>query len=508
LSEFGGPVFPPYAILSHTWGDDEVSFQDIQSESCHTKAGYEKIQQCCKLAAEDGFEYAWVDTCCIDKMSSAELSEAINSMFRWYEHSEVCYVYLSDVPSEEDPQKAASAFSRSRWFTRGWTLQEIIAPSNVIFYGRDWEEVGTKSTLLSTISEITGIHADVLAGGDLETFSIAQRMSWASTRDTSRMEDLAYCLMGLFSVHMPMIYGEGKRAFIRLQEEIMKTSDDHTIFAWNPGWSSYRNRGLLAPSPEFFADSGTFVRSMHPSSTPFTSTNRGINLMLPLQALDTQGQYLAVLNCKQLGKNDHWVAVPLSELWGEADMFSRGHKDRLQLIEASDFVKLPHRSIFVRQERRQKYVGTTYNKICIDETGLQEHGVSHWESYPRGWLQPDNTVGSTMSLFDGLGGGIGYQISEADRFFIVFKLVKNHLSVNVEVVGREESAEGIFYSFNRVHNVSRPTRREWKNEPDRIIRLLPTGRLFIAIRKQMAKRRRTFVVHLSFTPHSEIPVRS
>lgn len=165
LSEFSEPNFPPYAILSHTWTDDEVSFQDIQGDACKTKAGYEKIKRCCDLAAADGFEYAWVDTCCIDKTSSAELSEAINSMFRWYEQSEVCYVYLSDVPSDvylsdapsvEGPYQPTSVFARSRWFTRGWTLQELIAPSNVIFYGRDWQEVGTKSSLLSTISKVTG----------------------------------------------------------------------------------------------------------------------------------------------------------------------------------------------------------------------------------------------------------------------------------------------------------------------------------------------------------------
>jgi hypothetical protein len=186
--------------------------------------------------------------------------------------------------------------------------------------------------------------------------------------------------MGIFNVHMPMLYGEGRRAFIRLQEEIMKMSDDQTIFAWNAGWSSYRNRGLLAPSPEFFVDSGTFVRSVHLGSTHFISTNRGINLQLPLQALAAKGQYLAVLSCEQLGKSDQLLAVPLSELSGEGDMFSRDRQNRLKFIEVSVSIGLPRRSIFVRQERRQKYVGTTYNTFFIDDTGLEDNGISFWAS--------------------------------------------------------------------------------------------------------------------------------
>src|SRR5579871_6642511 len=235
LEEFGGNKIPLYAILSHTWGEKEITFQDIEGHDAEKKVEYEKVRNICDMAAAHGFDYVWIDTCCIDKTSSAELSEAINSMYRWYQESGVCYAYLADVPSNAvDRQTMAISpeFSKSRWFTRGWTLQELIAPSTVIFLDQEWQEMGTKSSLQWMISEVTSIPTNILLGGDLESASVAQRMSWASKRETTRVEDLAYCLMGIFGVNMPMLYGEGERAFIRLQEEIMKVSDDHSLFAW------------------------------------------------------------------------------------------------------------------------------------------------------------------------------------------------------------------------------------------------------------------------------------
>lgn len=159
LKEFFGQSIPPYAILLHTWEADEVSFQDLQNGTGEMKVGYEKIRRCCEIALNDGFEYAWVDACCIDKTSSLELSEAINSMFRWYQEAEVCYVYLVDVPpipvmdGVESPKRRDEVntinglFWRTRWLTRGWTLQELIAPLSVIFYSKEWSELGTKSSL-------------------------------------------------------------------------------------------------------------------------------------------------------------------------------------------------------------------------------------------------------------------------------------------------------------------------------------------------------------------------
>lgn len=189
LKEFFGQSIPPYAILSHTWEADEVSFQDLQNGTGELKAGYEKIRRCCETALNDGFEYAWVDTCCIDKTSSSELSEAINSMFRWYKDAEVCYVYLADVPSipimdgvessqgREDIRNMNGLFWRTRWLTRGWTLQELIAPLSVIFFSKDWSELGTKSSLQMALSAVTGIPKNILLGDRLESCSVAQRIS-------------------------------------------------------------------------------------------------------------------------------------------------------------------------------------------------------------------------------------------------------------------------------------------------------------------------------------------
>ena len=167
------------------------------------------------MAVADGFDYIWIDTCCIDKTSSAELSEALNSMYRWYQEAEECYAYLADVPhnSINRATGVTGPSWKSRWFTRGWTLQELIAPLSVIFLNSEWQEIGTKSNLQRDISEITGIPSSFLLGDDLRHASIAQRMSWASKRETTRIEDLAYYLMGLFGIYMPMLYGEGERAY-------------------------------------------------------------------------------------------------------------------------------------------------------------------------------------------------------------------------------------------------------------------------------------------------------
>ncbi|KAF8861247.1 HET-domain-containing protein [Acephala macrosclerotiorum] len=234
LSEFmGDDALPPYAILSHTWGRDEVTYQDINSpDSGLAKEGCTKIKYCCDQAIKDGLYWAWVDTCCIYKTSSAELSEAINSMFRWYQRAEVCYVYLADVWGYHTPIEDPREFAQSRWFTRCWTLQELIAPRFVIFYSRLWANIGNKEDLTQIIMDITNIHESALYGASLELFSVARKMSWAAKRQSTRVEDIAYSLLGLFDVHMPLLCGEGSKAFIRLQEEILKSSYDHSLFAW------------------------------------------------------------------------------------------------------------------------------------------------------------------------------------------------------------------------------------------------------------------------------------
>jgi len=216
---------PVYAILSHTWGNEEVSFQDFKSGSGRSKAGWKKIEFCAEQAAADGLQYFWVDTCCIDKRDAVELSTAINSMFRWYQKSARCYVYLSDVSVGQKRQYGQAhpawedAFKKSRWFTRGWTLQELIAPRLVEFYSSEGEQLGSKLSLKHLVHEITGIAKTALRGDDLSNFRIDERMSWAEHRDTTLDEDKAYCLVGIFDVSMSPIYGEGgEKAFRRLQQ--------------------------------------------------------------------------------------------------------------------------------------------------------------------------------------------------------------------------------------------------------------------------------------------------
>ncbi|KAK4131561.1 HET-domain-containing protein [Trichocladium antarcticum] len=280
LEEFHGDRIPVYAILSHTWGDDEVTFQHfttLPAAELAARRGFAKIRHTCRLARKSAIDWAWVDTCCIDKSSSAELTEAINSMFRWYAGARACYAYLADLEADAK-EGGGGGFAHCRWFGRGWTLQELIAPRRLGFYNRDWEFQGEKTGLSAVLAEITGIGAGVLDdAGLLGTVPVAQRMSWAAGRQTTRAEDLAYCLVGIFGVNMPLLYGEGDRAFLRLQEEIIKESNDLTLFAWHaaPGAASAQKHwGILAPSARAFADCAdieTWVDPMHNNECAMTS---------------------------------------------------------------------------------------------------------------------------------------------------------------------------------------------------------------------------------------------
>ncbi|KAH8680629.1 hypothetical protein BX600DRAFT_490989 [Xylariales sp. PMI_506] len=249
---------PPYAILSHTWGQDkdEVTFQEVSQSQGSTKTGYRKIEFCGKQAAADGYTHFWVDSCCIDKSNNAELSEALNSMFRWYQNAARCYVYLADVSiisRDEGGLNLArsswiSAFKKSRWFTRGWTLQELVAPSNVQFFSAEWQQLGDKESLVQDLYEITGISVGALQGTPLSEISADVLMSWSAGRQTKRGEDMAYCLLGMFNVYLPPIYGEGKEhALLRLKEEIAKRRSGTGISY--TGAVSGSNQTVTSPRP-------------------------------------------------------------------------------------------------------------------------------------------------------------------------------------------------------------------------------------------------------------------
>jgi hypothetical protein len=224
---------PPYAILSHTWGADaeEVTLKDLMDGSSKSKPGYEKIKFCGEQARYDGLQYFWVDTCCVDKSNNNELTTAINSMFRWYRNAARCYVYLSDVLVRSLDGKSVhvdweSAFRNSRWFRRGWTLQELLAPKIVDFYSRDHIRLGDKHSLEQQILGTTGIAIGALRGRSLSEFSIEERFSWAEKRQTTREEDKVYCLLGIFGVFLSLIYGEGQsNAIRRLRKEIKECVD-------------------------------------------------------------------------------------------------------------------------------------------------------------------------------------------------------------------------------------------------------------------------------------------
>jgi hypothetical protein len=372
LEEFIGSNIPKYAILSHTWEKDEISLQELQhildpslandqkAQSLRAKQGYTKVAKFVDIAASKGIAYAWADTCCIDKTSSADLSESINSMYLWYSKSVVCIAYIGDVTASQWPVRPFDTtveVAESRWFTRGWTLQELLAPSNVEFYNRSWALIGYKYTHAENIARITGISSTFLSARNHSSAIVAEKMMWASKRETTREEDTAYCLLGLFDVNMPLLYGEGKKAFLRLQEHIAASSTDHSMFAWGlRDWNTLKSnylskkelilqktppqganrrlhQNIFAQSPRDFMDCGDLQSITCAPPDAWTQTNRGFHTALPTFPVDIaveilyarkipeyvdDGDYLAILNCGgqwYRGEQNHdyfigiWIAM-------------------------------------------------------------------------------------------------------------------------------------------------------------------------------------------------------
>lgn len=350
---------PEYAVLSHTWSDQEAPLEAFlpkprwqRPAARLRKRRYPKVIASCRLARSQGYDWIWIDTCCIDKSSSTELSEAINSMYGYYERAAVCFAYLVDVEVDVSSPKdeVAAALAESRWFTRGWTLQELIAPPSVEFYNRSWEVIGNKTSpgLSSALERITSIPAglfspawyNLCAGGmarqSLRLLSVAQKLSWASTRETTRAEDLAYCLMGLFDVHMPLLYGEGEsKAFARLQAEIARQTNDQSLFAWG-GWydqegcdSTVLCYSLYAPHPSLFAGLGDIrtsysrlVSILDHWAPPFETPNDGyLRIKMRVCPNDDQGvlgfmddDHIAFLECEIHGTTDTVVGLFVKRL--------------------------------------------------------------------------------------------------------------------------------------------------------------------------------------------------
>ena len=328
ILEFCDDDATKYAILSHRWiVPTEVDYEEMvdlvkmdrqERDEIRGRLGYRKIVDTCKQAKQDGYEWVWVDTCCIDNRSSAELSEAINSMYRWYRNSQVCYAYLHDVsgssfPTERDDGRYHKSNGWPEWFLRGWTLQEMIAPRDVQFFNKDWQPIGDKKMLAQILALITGVPERILTNGlEGNRPCIAQIISWASNRTTTRVEDRAYSLMGLLDVNMPMLYGEGKKAFRRLQLEIIRSSNDQSIFAWGHNLDVQMG-SILADDPSFFKhysdmeliDHDKFIKAFPelPSTNAdhfdvFPITNRGIQIwMLFRRYRDSNSVFRAYLPC-------------------------------------------------------------------------------------------------------------------------------------------------------------------------------------------------------------------
>ncbi|CZR55537.1 uncharacterized protein PAC_05425 [Phialocephala subalpina] len=285
-------------------------------------------------------------------------------MFTWHRDAKVCYAYLADIPAARwSARDHYSCLRDSRWFSRGWTLQELLAPKLMMLYGTDWNQLGTRDELSDLISRVSGIHVSALHGDEkeIDKFSIAQRMCWASRRETTRSEDIAYCLLGLFDVNMPLLYGEGgKKAFIRLQEEIMKNSDDHTLFAWNvpeevgSHWGALKEVGLLAEHPIFFRSSKDILSFRRwDASDTFSMTNKGLRITIPLTAdVDSPNHWIAHLDCHQVkGEQRCAVGIPLQQLSRDGDQFARVAQATRDIpLSSVHDVAAEKRAIYIRKE--------------------------------------------------------------------------------------------------------------------------------------------------------------
>ena len=401
LGWFNDNEIPTYAILSHTWGPDEVSHQEyvwisrartlsassmpvsLSQNDQHAQAslmlalemmirgnsgalsggmsesdlmkrvGYSKIINAAEQARGQGCNYLWVDTCCIDKTSSAELQEAINSMYRWYRDAEVCIVYLGDIAKNHGDFRTASeiarcAFTNSRWTQRGWTLQELIAPVLCRFYLQDWTLMGEKVEFLKELSDVTNIPVHILEDSrSLSEVSVAERMSWAAHRQSTRIEDVAYSLLGIFDIHMPLLYGDGEKAFVWLQEEVLKTTDDYSLFSWRANESRQSTyRGLLARSPAEFQHCHSIERENVMSTFPIASTPIGLCVQLEfLPDVKDKSRVLAMI--RSSNSMSQRLAITLKCLDG-GTQYARVDAGTLTAIDNWPTGQL--RTIYVRQK--------------------------------------------------------------------------------------------------------------------------------------------------------------
>ncbi|CAH0045943.1 unnamed protein product [Clonostachys solani] len=404
-SDWAEGVPPPYAILSHTWAQPrdgspgEVSYQDyVTGRKASPSRNWAKIDKAIQVAVEDGLEYIWIDSCCIDKTSSAELSEAINSMFQWYAAATVCYAHLEGYDKE-----AKGKLASCKWFYRGWTLQELIAPARVEFYDKDWKNLGSRQSLSDAIADITSVDREILLADSVETTSrllyqtpIAKRFSWASKRATTRPEDLAYCLLGIFQVNMPLLYGEGRRAFIRLQKEIMKDSDDLTIFAWQapPGYKESMSefRGILASSADEFSLPAEVMPTHAAGFNPiFEATNKGLKIDVPLKTTANSEDMWMSLNCRY---GFEYATLGVLLRYQGANRYIRSKPQALEFEPPGEWTRpgqifiILDTAVAITTILEPSAVHQNSFAFSLNDYRLQMVSVSH----PNRWYQPKNTM--------------------------------------------------------------------------------------------------------------------
>ncbi|KAK3319270.1 heterokaryon incompatibility protein-domain-containing protein [Apodospora peruviana] len=449
LELFADPVQVPYAILSHTWGDSEISFQDISQLTdnlpLRETAAFAKIQNACNMTISHGLEYIWIDTCCIDKSSSAELSEAINSMFQWYKSAIVCFVFLFDLPAVGEGEDESIALHRNfehcRWWERGWTLQELIAPANVLFFDVAWTLRGSKLELGQQIREITGIDILILDEPDLlYTVPTAKRMSWAANRKTTRVEDIAYCLLGIFDVNMPMIYGEGQKAFVRLQEEILKRTTDLSIFAWQARQEVAEKvpkyRGLLATSPDEFSICRNIIANedQFRFDDEIILSNKGVKITTGLSYVG-QGRFSMDLDCYlvDLEGRQTRAAIYLVKVFHS---YVRKSPSLLCNFESSRSTKQPAAPIFLHTTVDQGRLAS----LVSDEEG---HRIQ--------FLFPLET---SQFCFDDIRAVPSAYWDENERFFSTFNLGSLVGFVRFTVISRQPPQPGRFMSDDTVERTN------------------------------------------------------
>jgi hypothetical protein len=438
-----------YAILSHTWGlsiDEEVTYEEMvsseRSAATLAKPGYSKVIKTCEIARSNyNLPYAWIDTCCINKASSAELSEAINSMFKWYRDAWVCLVYLSDVIDTQ------LSFHQSRWFTRGWTLQELIAPMEVIFFDSEWAFRGTKESMATHIATITGIPSQILDhSADLNDVPVAQRFSWAALRETTRDEDRAYSLMGLFDINMAMLYGEGRKAFIRLQEQILSQTADMSLFLWNDLQTREEYTGLLAPSPDCFREMRTVNAKPTFTQRDFHLTNRGIRLKVGLAWEADTG--LAILPVKHsLGSTGNPAGIYLRRVG--LDLFARARPQDYATIEGPR-----HYTVFTTVRTLTQFQSKSIANLVIRVSIPSDISVVKVE--PRGSWNPSAQLLHSSHT----GAFLGYMMFRNDHepdyhrlneFAVVFCFRHGQWSATAVDWPRWSKIQGSFYNYYKDH---------------------------------------------------------